>query len=177
MRKKIFVYSAFLVLCAAGTLTGCQNQEPSNPGTEEAQTEAAQTEEKQTEDEAQGEEVQENATVSESAVGAGEAQGEETSADEAGAEEQEKLLLEKQKRQEDFRKTVDAASQSYKKLETTVDAASLETEKGWEFSYFSPMLVYYEELAAEGFETLTEEEIARAESGILEVKQAIEEWK
>lgn len=172
MRKKIFVYSAFGVLCAAGILTGCKNQEPSNPGVEEVQTEAARTE-----DEVQVEEVQENETVSEPAVDAGEALEEETSAEEAEAEEQKELLLEKQKREEEFRKTVDAVSQSYKKLEESVDVASLETEKGWEYSYFSPMLAYYGELAMEGFDALTEEEIARAESGILEVKQAIEEWK
>ena len=174
MRKKIFVYSAVCMLCGAGILAGCSSKEPSKQETEEAQaTEEASKDEKEEEvsvEESSGEkEASGNENVSGSAVSEREAL-QETEAEDTQSEEN-------QKREEEFRKAVEETRKSYEKLQRSVDVASLEIEKGWEYAYFSPMLIYYEELAREGLESLTEEEASRAESGIFEVRQAIEEWK
>lgn len=164
MRKKIFVYSALCVLCAAGILTGCKKQESSKQETEIPQ----ETGETSLNEEAAAGESSGNETVSGSAVSE-DASGAAIITEDAQAEE-------RKKREEDFSKAVEETRQSYEKLKKTVDVTALEVEKGWEYAYFSPMLTYYEELAREGFKALTEEEISRVESGISEVRRAIKNW-
>lgn len=170
MRKKIFVYSVLCVLCAAGIFTGCKKQEPTKQETESPQEtgEASGSEEAVVEESSDGKEPSRNETVSGGAMSE-DASGAAIVTEDAQAEE-------RKKREEKFLKAVEAARQSYEKLDQTVDVASLEVEKGWEYAYFSPMLTYYEELAREGFEALTEDEISRAESGISEVRHAIKKW-
>lgn len=96
---------------------------------------------------------------------------------EVAKREEEAAKAELVKQEEEFKGNLVDAKKSYRKLKRKVDNVSLTEDQQWEFSYFSPILLYYNQVARKGFEKLSTEEVNLAQKGILEVKKAIEEWK